>query len=63
MYLILLPSSLGECIARVVQGHVRYRIEWPKLSLEEQAAGFILPCVAQAETDMVPVQPWMGLKG
>jgi ferredoxin len=56
-------GNCRECIARVVEGRVRYRIEWPKLSPEEQAAGFTLPCVAQAETDVVLVQPWVGRKG
>ena len=55
-------GNCRECIARVVKGRVRYRIEWPKLSPEEQAAGFTLPCVAQAETDVVLLQPWVALK-
>ena len=42
---------------------MRYRIEWPRLSPEEQAADLTLPCVAQAETDVVLMQPWVGLKG
>jgi hypothetical protein len=42
---------------------VRYRIEWPTLSPEEQAAGFTLPCVAQPQTDVVLMQPWVGLTG
>jgi ferredoxin len=56
-------GNCRKCIARVVKGHVRYRIEWPKLWPEEQAAAFTLPCVAQAETDVVLMQPWVGLKG
>jgi ferredoxin len=56
-------GNCRECIARVVEAQVRYRIEWPKLSPEEQAAGFALPCVAQAETDVVLLQPWVTFKG
>jgi ferredoxin len=56
-------SNCRECIARVVEGRVRYRIEWPKLSPGEQASGFTLPCVALAESDVVLVQPWVALKG
>lgn len=55
-------GNCRECIARVVEGRVRYRIDWPKLSPKEQAAGFTLPCVALAKTDVVLMQPWAGLK-
>jgi len=34
-------------------GRVRYTIEWPGLSKEEKVEGFILPCVAVAESDLV----------
>jgi ferredoxin len=56
-------SNRREWIARVAEGRVRYRIEWPKLSPEEQAAGITLPCVALAQTDVVLVQSWVALKG
>jgi len=36
---------------------VRYKIEWPGLSLDEKREGYILPCVAVAETDLVIVAP------
>jgi ferredoxin len=32
---------------------VSYTIEWPGVSREEKAEGFILPCVAIAESDLV----------
>jgi hypothetical protein len=32
---------------------VRYRIEWPGLSAEEKAEGYILPCVAHAQSDLI----------
>jgi ferredoxin len=41
------------CMCRLVRGEVRYRIEWPGLSREEQAEGWILPCVAEPVTDVV----------
>ena len=56
-------GNCRECIARLTEGRVRYRIEWPKLSSDEKAAGFTLPCVALAETDVVLVQPWVGIQG
>ena len=37
----------------MIEGRVRYRIDWPGLSAEEKADGLILPCVAVAESDLV----------
>lgn len=53
-----LPSSCRNgtcrtCICRLLAGVVGYRIEWPGLLPEERALGFILPCVAFAESDLV----------
>ena len=55
---ITLPSSCrnGTCRACVCQrlsGEIRYRIEWPGLSAEEKAEGWMLPCVAEAVSDLV----------
>ena len=55
---IRLPSSCRNgtcraCIRRMAQGRVSYRIEWPGLLPEEKAEGFILPCVAYPESDLV----------
>lgn len=55
---IRLPSSCRNgtcrtCICRATSGMVRYLIEWPGLSLDEKREGYILPCVAIAETDLV----------
>jgi ferredoxin len=52
-----LPSSCRNgtcrtCICRMRAGRVGYRIEWPGLSLEEKRDGYILPCVAFAESDI-----------
>jgi ferredoxin len=57
-----LPSSCRNgtcrtCICRMTSGSVRYLVEWPGLSLEEKRAGFILPCVAVALTDVVVEAP------
>ena len=55
-------GTCRECIAQLTEGRVRYRIEWPGLSPDEKAAGFTLPCVALAETDVVLLQPRAELK-
>lgn len=31
---------------------VRYRVEWPGLSVDEKADGWVLPCVAEPLADM-----------
>jgi len=45
------PSSCRNgtcrtCYSRLESGQVRYEIDWPGLSDEEKADGYILPCVA-----------------
>ncbi|NML16125.1 2Fe-2S iron-sulfur cluster binding domain-containing protein [Azohydromonas sp. G-1-1-14] len=50
-------GTCRECIARVSEGRVSYRVEWPGLSPDEKAEGFTLPCVALAESDVVLLQP------
>ncbi|EJL74604.1 ferredoxin [Variovorax sp. CF313] len=54
---IELPSSCRNgtcrtCICRRLSGETRHTIEWPGLSAEEKAEGWILPCVAQALGDL-----------
>ena len=46
-------GTCRTCICRMVSGRVRYAIEWPGLSAEEKAEGFILPCVAIPESALV----------
>lgn len=51
------PSSCRNgvcrtCIGRLHSGTVRYAIEWPGLSSEEQAEGYVLPCVAYPCSDV-----------
>jgi ferredoxin len=55
---VVLPSSCRNgtcraCMCRLVEGRVRYSIEWPGLSAEEKNDGFILPCVAIPESPLV----------
>ena len=59
---IELPSSCRNgtcrtCVCRLVSGEVTYAIEWPGLSAEEKAEGYVLPCVARPTTDVVLEQP------
>lgn len=54
---VRLPSSCRNgtcrtCLCLMTSGSVRYRIEWPGLSLDEKRAGYILPCVALAQSDL-----------
>lgn len=44
-------GTCRACMCRLVAGEVRYRIEWPGLSREEKAEGWVLPCVAEALSD------------
>jgi ferredoxin len=53
-----MPSSCRNgtcrtCICLLLEGRAGYRIEWPGLLPEEKLQGFILPCVAYPESDVV----------
>lgn len=55
---LVLPSSCRNgtcrtCLCRLVEGRITHRIEWPGLSAEEKAEGYILPCVALPGSDLV----------
>jgi ferredoxin len=55
---IELPSSCRNgtcrtCVCRLVSGEVAYTIDWPGLSAEEKAEGYVLPCVARPMTNVV----------
>ena len=59
---VQLPSSCRNgtcrtCLCQLREGQVSYTVEWPGLSAEEKAQGWILPCVAVAESDLVLEQP------
>jgi ferredoxin len=54
---IELPSSCRNgtcrtCLCKLLEGEIRYRIEWPGVSADEKAEGWILPCVAEALGDI-----------
>ncbi|WP_239483084.1 2Fe-2S iron-sulfur cluster-binding protein [Paraburkholderia sp. C35] len=46
-------GTCRTCLCRLESGSVRYTIEWPGVSAEEKAQGYILPCVAVAQSDVV----------
>jgi ferredoxin len=46
-------GTCRSCFGQLASGQVRYKIEWPGLSAEEKAEGFILPCVAHPCSDVV----------
>lgn len=46
-------GSCRTCMCKTVRGKVSYRIEWPGLSKEEKRDGYILPCVAYPQSDLV----------
>ena len=55
---VRLPSSCRNgscrsCLARLLSGRIHYQIEWPGLLADEKADGWILPCVACADSDVV----------
>lgn len=59
---VRLPSSCRNgtcrtCICRLHSGRVDYRIAWPGLSADEKRDGFILPCVAYPQSDLVIAAP------
>ena len=49
-------GTCRTCLARLLQGEVRYDIPWPGLSAEEKAEGYCLPCVARPLADGVIVK-------
>jgi len=56
------PSACrnGTCrsrLCRLVAGEIRYTLEWPGVSAEEKAQGWILPCVARAQSELTIEQP------
>ncbi|MFJ9452357.1 2Fe-2S iron-sulfur cluster-binding protein [Herbaspirillum sp. NPDC101397] len=55
---IRLPSSCRNgtcrtCLCVLKSGEISYQIDWPGLTKEEKAEGYLLPCVAVAESDLV----------
>ncbi len=50
-------GTCRTCLCRLASGQVTYRIDWPGLSAEEKADGYILPCVAYPASDLVLLPP------
>jgi ferredoxin len=50
-------GTCRACMCRLVDGRIAYRVEWPGLTAEEKAEGWILPCVALARSDVTIEQP------
>ena len=46
-------GTCRACLRRLISGRVSYRIEWPGLSAQEKDEGYILPCVAHPDSDLV----------
>lgn len=60
--MVRLPNSCRNgtcrtCMCMLSSGEVAYQIEWPGLTREEKAEGWILPCVAEARSDLVIEEP------
>jgi ferredoxin len=58
----VLPSACRNgtcraCLCQLIEGRVAYRIEWPGLSADEKAEGFILPCVAHPASALAIAAP------
>lgn len=50
-------GTCRACIAQLLEGRVRYRVEWPGLSADEKQQGWVLPCVALPQGSVVLLQP------
>ncbi len=50
-------GTCRACIALLEEGEVHYVVEWPGLIPEERAQGWMLPCVAQARSDLAIAFP------
>ncbi len=54
---IRMPNSCRNgtcrtCLCKLSTGEIAYQIEWPGLTREEKAEGWLLPCVAEARSDL-----------
>lgn len=49
-------GTCRTCRVRLLEGAAHHTIEWPGLTREEKAEGWILPCVAQAASDRLVVE-------
>lgn len=46
-------GTCRACLRPLLAGAVHYRIPWPGLLPEEKAGGWVLPCVAYPQSDVV----------
>jgi ferredoxin len=46
-------GTCRTCLCRLESGEIAYEIDWPGLTREEKAEGFVLPCVARPLSDVV----------
>ena len=46
-------GTCRTCIGKLVSGEVHYKIDWPGLSKEEKEEGYVLPCCAYPDSDVV----------
>lgn len=46
-------GTCRTCLCRLQSGQIEYLIDWPGLSFDEKAEGYILPCVAKPLSDLV----------
>lgn len=46
-------GTCRACLRPLHAGRVEYRIPWPGLLPEEKAGGWVLPCVAYPQSDVV----------
>jgi ferredoxin len=46
-------GTCRACLRPLLSGEVRYRIDWPGLLPEERTGGWVLPCVAVPQSDVV----------
>ena len=50
-------GTCRACLCRLSAGAVRYRVEWPGLSADERAEGWVLPCACEPLGPVTIVQP------
>jgi len=46
-------GTCRACLRQLHAGSVHYRIPWPGLLPEEKSGGWVLPCVAYPDSDVV----------
>lgn len=56
-------GTCRACRCRLMSGAITYHIEWPGLLAEEKREGWILPCVAHAQQDLVIDAPLASRRG